>query len=216
MLFRSDASTVSQGSLITATVKAVAADRPVLLSGGAVRAYVGTAPAGKTVDGWFGDWGPDLQNDTDPARVEPDRDLDRSSSNRTGTTLFLYADVKGTLLGGAPIPVRRTRWEPGSGPSSTAPQFPIRNAGTDVLRVYIDTNSAVAAGLAIHGLRGADLLLEVDGIHGLITKRAAFSNRGFRSRALRSSCPSSPGRRTCSGRPSPFRRGLQGGLMRWP
>ncbi|HTD81524.1 MAG TPA: hypothetical protein VK723_05190, partial [Thermoplasmata archaeon] len=165
----------SSGSLLRVELNGVTSDRPATIVGGPAYAYIGSPPSGKTVDGWFGDWGPELSTDVDPGAVDADRDLVGYAANRTGSDLFLYADVRGDLLAGTPTPVRHVR---PSGEPQTSPPAPARVVGEDVFRTYIDVDRNLANGTPILGLRGADLLLEVRGIYGQITGQRGFEWRG--------------------------------------
>jgi len=173
---RIDTSLASPGSRLRVELRGVTSDRPALIVGGPIVAYVEFAPPGKTVDGWFGDWGPEISTDTDPATVDADRDIVGYAANRTGSSLFLYADVRGEILAGAPAPVRHTGPPPSGEPQPPTPPPP-RVVGEDVFRVYVDVDRTGADGVPILGLRGADLILEVRGIYGRITQLAAFEWR---------------------------------------
>jgi len=174
---RLDTSQSPDGTLLAARVVGVDTNppRPFTILGGTVRAFVESAPAGKVVDGWFGDWGPELTGDTGPA-ANPDRDIDRFAANRTGSVLFLYVDVRGQVFAGSPVPVHRTKPTPGN-PQPSAPAPPSRTVGEDIFRVYVDMDRTVEEGAPTLGLVGADLLLELRGIQGTITGRRAFEWR---------------------------------------
>jgi hypothetical protein len=163
-----------RGSLVRVELKGVTSDRPAMIVGGPVLVYVESPPPGKTVDGWFGDWGPELNTDVDPGVVDADRDIVGYAANRTGSDLFLYADVRGELLAGTPTPVRHVR---PTGETQASPGAPGRVVGEDVFRAYVDVDRNVASGTPILGLRGADLLLEIRGIYGRITRQTAFEWR---------------------------------------
>lgn len=174
---RVDTSSTAPGALLEARVVGITTDppRPVTISGGVVRAFVENRTQGKAVDGWFGDWGPELTADPDTG-VSADRDIDQFAANRTGSDLFLYVDVKGEILAGSPIPVRRTKPTPGE-PRPSSPATPSRVVGEDEFRVYVDRDRNGADGVPFLGLRGADFLLEIRGIQGEITSRRAFEWR---------------------------------------
>jgi hypothetical protein len=178
LVLRLDTSGVPDGTLVTSELRSVTADRPVLIVASIARAYVGSAPGGKSVDGWFGDWtAPELSNDTDSGRPSPHRDIQRFAANRTADVLYTYMDVRGRLFVGTPAPVKRVK--PADGGTQTSPPgVPMRVAGEDVVRIFIDVDRNQDAGLAILSLRGADLLIEVRGMYGRITAREAFAWSG--------------------------------------
>ena len=167
------------GDLLTVVLRGVVTDgdRPVLLGDRVVRAYVESGPVGKDVDGWFWDWSSRITNDSKPSTDPADLDLVGYSANRTGTELFLYGDVRGSLFAGVPAPVHRSRPTPGGEPQQTTPLAPTRTVGEDVFRAYVDVDRDGPDGVPALGLRGADLLLEVRGIHGEVTRRTAYEWR---------------------------------------
>ena len=167
------------GDLVTVVLRSVATEDglPVLLGNRTVRAYVESRPAGKDVDGWFWDWGPEITADAIQPTVPADLDLVGFAGNRTGTELFLYGDVRGSLFAGSPTPVRRSRPVPGGEPQQTTPVTPARTVGEDLFRAYVDVDRDAPDGVPALGLRGADLFLEVRGIHGEVTQRAAYEWR---------------------------------------
>ncbi len=174
---RIDTSLASPGSRVTVELRGVASDRPSLIVGGPTVVYVESAPGGKTIDGWFGDWGPEISADTDPAAVDADHDIFGFAANRTGPSLFLYADVRGELLAGTPAPVRHSGPPPSGEPQPPTPPPP-RVVGEDVFRAYVDLDRTLPDGVPMFGLRGADRLLEVRGIYGRTTHLAGFEWQG--------------------------------------
>ncbi len=136
------------------------------VAGDGARAYFGNRPAGKAVDGLFGDWA----SETDPpeglpANVEI---LNFNSTLQAGA--FFYLNTSGRILAGAVLPEQHLRPPGGNGTSGTGPVFRLRSAGEDVLRAYVDADDRDTAGFAIGGIE-ADRLVEVRGRLGRITSR---------------------------------------------
>lgn len=170
---RVDTSLAQPGDLVTAEIVRVVADRPALVVGGPVRAYVESDPGVKRVEGWFGDWDDQPTPDSVGEAVDADRNIDQYAANRTGSELFLYVDVVGEIFAGSPTPVRRTKPVPGETEDAPPPP-PLRVAGEDAMRVYVDVDRDAPDGVPILGLRGADLLVEIRGIHGAIVGQQAY------------------------------------------
>lgn len=161
---------------VDAFVRASGADvpAPTTLSGHPARVYVDARPAGKAIDGLFDDWTggvttPDPDDDV-PASVDL---LETATAIQGG--VFFYVRTQGDVLGGALLPERRVRVEPGGGPASTGPPVPLRRqAGEDILRIYVDTDDRDPVGEPFGGTV-ADRLLEVRGRLGHVTSRALFA-----------------------------------------
>ena len=176
---RLSTASAATGDLVTVVLRGVVTenDLPVLLGNRTVRAYVESGPSGKDVDGWFWDWGSDVTGDAVQPTIPADLDLVGTAANRTGAELFLFGDVRGSLLAGSPVPVRRSRPVPGGEPEPAPPMTPTRAVGEDVFRAYVDVDRDAPDGVPALGLRGADLFIEVRGIHGAITQRTAYEWR---------------------------------------
>jgi len=174
LLIAFDTSGRSNGTLVAAEIRRIAADRPVTIIGGPLYWYVGSGPSGKRVDGWFGDWGPEIDSDTDLGTVPTQHDLGGFAANRTGDDLFAYVDVRGRLFAGSPAPVGLTRPTQAGGEQASPPGVPVRIVGEDTLRAFVDTNRGETTGLPVYGLVGADLMIEVRGMYGSILTQRAF------------------------------------------
>lgn len=173
-----DATGVTPGSLVTATVTSVSfnvigADppetRPLSIVGPEARAYVSQLPPGKVIDGLFEDW-PDPIIDSDPIPIRR-RSLDvlARDASTTGNELFLYAQLGSEALEGGLTPHKPVRPAPsspgGPAPVPSGPAAPL--IGQDYVRFYVDTDAGVSGGFDAGGVH-ADRLLEVRGRGGRV------------------------------------------------
>lgn len=173
-----DPGTVPAGTFLTATlgtVLATTADgssvRPTV-SGDGARAYVGSLPRAKAVDGLFLDWTAPTP-DADDA-VPPSVDI-LGSATALSTDAFFYLRTEGPVLAGAFLPEHRQRPGSSAGPPINGTVLPApRKTGEDVLRIYVDTDDQDAGGQPVGGML-ADRLLEVRGRLGRITARESYA-----------------------------------------
>ncbi len=152
----------------------LAADIPVTIEGPDIVSYLGTAPTDHRVDGYFGDW--DLSHAGSDFMAVDDRNIDIQNymANRTGSTAFLYADVRGQVLGGTAAPERVIKTAGGAGQG--VPSAPPLRTGEDVFVAYIQSNTSRNVGPAILGVR-ADFYVEVRGFHGRVDSKQAYEWR---------------------------------------
>ena len=155
---------------ILATTASGASVQPTL-SGDGARAYVGSLPVAKTVDGIFDDWsGP--TPDADDA-LSPSVDILGSATTLPGDAFF-YLRTEGQVLAGSFLPERRQRPSSAQGPASNATVVPMpRHAGEDVLRIFVDTDDQDPMGQPVAWIL-ADRMLEVRGRLGRITASQSY------------------------------------------
>src|SRR3990170_948513 len=173
-----DATGLPQGTLVTATVIGVQVQpaRPFSIVGPPARAHVSQPPAGKVIDGIFGDW-PSPIADTDPA--PPRRrslDLLNRDGNVSGNQVFLYARLGGGVLEGGLTPSKLAKPISSGGGNSTqaapaGPPPPL--VGMDYVRFYVDTDSATSGGYEVGGI-SADRLIEVRGRGGRLRDASTY------------------------------------------
>jgi hypothetical protein len=162
---------LANGTLLTADLVGIAANRSVVISGSPVRSYVGQVPGGKIVDGVFTDWN---GTSADPSRVaNGDVDIERYVAEGANGTLSVYADVRGTSLGGAAILTARTHPTPGPSSAPSAGGVPARRVGDDVFRFLFD-DDATGEGVRVGGMV-ADTVLEIRGRNGRVRSVEGFS-----------------------------------------
>jgi len=167
-----DATGLAAETLLTADLVNVTADRPVTLLGTGARAYVGSAPADKRVDGVFVDW-TTWTNDTDIVGVpDPNVDILAHAGEVQNGIAYGFVQVRGTALGGSHEPPVRVRPKPGPSGTPSPPGPPERRPGEDVIRVYYDSN-ATAGGLPVSGIV-ADAYAEFRGRHGRVRSGVSF------------------------------------------
>ncbi len=171
-----DSRTAQSGEILTMEVSRVDADRPVSFHGEPGRAYVDEIPTDKVVDGIFVDWQPsELRMDTDSGSVYPmSLDIVNYGTNKSSTEAFFYVDVKNAIMTGSKI-VHVREFSTGAPAPPSTPMPPGLLRGNDFMRVYIDSDSTDNQGLPVHGLLGADYLIEVTGIHGKIKQRILYT-----------------------------------------
>jgi len=175
LTLRVDATGLPAGSLLTAEVLSVVADRPVTILGSPARAYVISRPAGPVADGIFLEW-TDTTNDTAGDAPNPNVDLVAHASAARNATAFSYAEVGGTALGDRDAPWVRSRPRPGPASAPGGPVPHVRRVGGDVFRVYYDGNDT-AGGTPVEGIL-ADAYLEVRGRHGRVHQVQGYEWQG--------------------------------------
>lgn len=162
-----DVSRARSGEFVEVSLSGVVADRPVTIMGFPQKTYVKTAPSGKKIDGWFGDWTDGLQIDQDSLPKNRDIDIFDYSSNVSQSNAFFYFSVKGDVMAGHRVPQRRhARNVPAQAPPS-GPALVHRRSGEDIARIYIDSNTSDQGGYPISGIL-SDRLVEIRGIYGRI------------------------------------------------
>lgn len=173
-----DRSGLPAQSLVRLELASVQASAPSHLEGDGALFYTGPAPSVKVVDGLFSDW---AQVETD-ARGEvawDSADLTATASDRDAFSVFFYASTEGAILLGRDLPFVKGRpqaaGEPGEPGGKSAH---IRKTGEDVVRVYVDTDSAEADGEPVDGVV-ANKMVEIRGVRGRVTERTLFTwNQG--------------------------------------
>ncbi len=173
-----DPMALPQGSLVSAGVVSVVADRPFAVVGFEARAYVGQPPPEnlKRIDGLFADWPNPESDETDL------RGVSRSSMNivsrdafAAGDQVFLYVRLLGPALEGSLVPDRLLRPEPdgeGAPGASAAPPPPPPRVGRDYVRFYLGTDE-VGGGITLGG-RSFDRFVDVQGRGGQVDNASAY------------------------------------------
>jgi hypothetical protein len=171
-----DASSLAPGTAVKLAVTGVGADRPVSLRGDGAWAYAAAVPAGKRVDGLFADWSPAAIQADDPGETGASSDIVGWSSHADTADFFFYLRTAGTSLQGAVVPERVARAVGGGGGSQGASQVIAvpRKSGEDIVRVFIDEDPAVEAGVWVGGIF-ADYMIEAAGKGGRVLRTQAFS-----------------------------------------
>lgn len=136
-------------------------------------ALSGEVRNGIRIDGSFEDWNtvlavPDAE-DALPARL----DLIKAAAIGDDASAQFFLETRGGVLSGT-LPIRA---EPIGSPAaqpalSQAP--PRRVAGTDLFELYLDTDLRAATGVAVDGI-GADMLLRVEGVSGVVVLTQLFT-----------------------------------------
>jgi hypothetical protein len=146
----------------------------VCVIGNGARAYVEVSPTGIEIDGAFGDWNNLTSEDIDLLGIaNPNIDVRETGAVSSSADSFFYISVEGTVCCGKCVPAVRSIPVQGSG----TPVTPARKTGEDFLRVYIDSDMSVSSGLRVSGTEktiGADMMIEVRGIHGTILERQLY------------------------------------------
>src|SRR3989441_1578824 len=173
------ASGISPGNVVQIDVTNATAPVPLVIRGGAVRAYVVAPPSIVRVDGLFADWAGRDQADSDPVPVQnPDVNILRSGAAVNTSAAYFHVAVAGDLMAGR-VPDRFLRLPPQQGGNgSGGPPIPLpRRTGEDILRVYIDLNSTDNIGFPFDGIY-ADYMVEVRGAAGRITAQGLYAWTG--------------------------------------
>ncbi len=172
-----DPGTLPGGTFLTVHVDRISAATvdaaPVraTLSGDGARAYVGSLPAGKVVDGVFADWSAPAPDADDP--LPPSVDI-LGTDTAISVDAFFYLRTEGPVFAGAFLPEQRQRPGLSAGPPLNATVLPApRIAGEDVLRIFVDTDDQVPTGQPVAGLL-ADRLLELRGRLGRIIASQSY------------------------------------------
>jgi len=146
----------------------------VYILGKGARAYVESVPDRIEIDGAFGDWANLTSEDTDLVGIaNPNIDVQETGAVSGSADAFFYISVEGTICCGKCVPAVRGKPVQGGG----APVVPARKTGEDFLRIYVDTDLSVATGLRVSGTEntiGADRMIEVRGMHGVILQTQLY------------------------------------------
>ncbi|MEC8671822.1 MAG: hypothetical protein VXX84_03570, partial [Candidatus Thermoplasmatota archaeon] len=111
-------------------------------------------------------------------------DIDKYASETYGELTYYYASVQGEILNGVAIPSslpRSLASSSGSSQSDYSPAFDVDklvteanlpvDKNTDALRIFIDSDYSSVTGYSVHGMSiGADKMVEIEGVYGIITK----------------------------------------------
>lgn len=174
-----DPTGVSPGSLVTLRLRSVDAVLlgssdavPVTLAGPVARVYVQAAPVGYVVDGLFSEWTATTADPDDNAPSSVDL---LESAFSVPADAFFYVRTEGGALAGALLPERRLVSVPPSTNGTTSGPVPLaRNAGEDLLRIFVDSDDRDALGPTIGGIQ-ADRLVEVRGRNGRVVTSGLFA-----------------------------------------
>ena len=149
----------------------------VVIIGEPVGAYVSSPPSSIQIDGAFGDWtgriSPDM--DSDPM-ANPNINISAVGSVNTTSYAAFYVSVQGQAFQGSYVPALRGK--PSSQGGGGGPVVPQRKTGEDILRIYIDSDISNATGALVQRFAkvvGADYLLEIDGINGVVVAKTLMT-----------------------------------------
>lgn len=147
----------------------------VTVLGDPVCAYVSEEPDSIRIDGAFGDWIGHTVSDSDISTVaNPNVDINGVGSvNGTSETAF-YVSVRDQIFMGSYVPADRGK-PTSQGGGGGEPVIPRRKSGEDVLRVYIDSDLSNSTGELVQRSKksvGADYLLEIEGLNGVVTSKS--------------------------------------------
>ncbi|MCK4443560.1 MAG: hypothetical protein KAW09_03385, partial [Thermoplasmata archaeon] len=163
-----DMSSEPAGSLVTASVQSVLADKPTTIRGETVRAYIEEIPPGIKIDGFFDDW---AAGNPDPVDMELGSNVDITEYDAVeGTSdVSFHLSVAGEMMQGTATPYVRMRSYPGEPgePVSVPPIVESKVSGEDYVMIYIDSNSSDDLGEAFYGVK-ANTIVEIRGIYGVI------------------------------------------------
>ena len=172
-----DASVLPTGDVVEASLASVNINTPVTVHGAAARAYVVNAPAGKRIDGLFGDW-PSPYLDTAAWARDPSLNIEAYDASTSGDTAFFYLKTQAATLRGSFSPVAKSKQLSPPGPGGGGPPLPSqRVTGESIARAYIDTDTSNASGYRIAGT-GAKYMLEAKGQFGVLHSINAYRWEG--------------------------------------
>jgi len=154
--------------------------KDIVVIGEPVRAYVSSPPTSIHIDGAFGDWAGEVSPDADSEPVSnPNIDVAAVGSVNATAYAAFYVSVQGQAFQGSYVPA--TRGKPTSQGGGGGPVVPHRKTGEDMLRIFIDTDISNATGELIQRsakVIGADYLLEIDGVNGLVVSKTMMLYSG--------------------------------------
>ena len=166
------------GSLVSAGVASVAADRPFAVVGFEARAYVGQPPTEnvKRIDGLFAEWPTPTSDQGDFQEVSrSSMDIVSWDASADEDQVFLYVRLLGPALEGSLVPDRMLRHRSdGEGVSgtSTSPRPPPPRVGRDYVRFYLGMDEG-GGGIALGG-RTFNRLVDVQGRGGRVDNASAY------------------------------------------
>ena len=174
-----DTSTAPDGQFVSAELLAsgiVSSFASVEIVGSSASAYVGSRPAVIAIDGAFADWTGRLSVDQDSIPVaSSDTDIDAVGNMSTAQDSYFYVSVEGEMCSGTFVPAMVAK-PSGSGGGGAVIQA--RHTAEDILRIYVDSDRSNSTGkvVALNSKQiGADQLIEVKGLFGVITSTIEFN-----------------------------------------
>jgi hypothetical protein len=178
-----DTSASISGSLVSVSVSrdGVESDfADVSIVGEPAKAYVVAPPSSIVIDGAFGDWVGRITADTDslPA-LNPDININATGAVNTTLASYFYVSVKGQMCNGSFVPTVKMKPTGGSGGGGLV--IPTRITGEDLLRIFIDSDRNASTGVPMSlssKLIGADYLLEIAGMDGVIDRSSLMTYQG--------------------------------------
>jgi hypothetical protein len=146
----------------------------VVVIGEPIRAYVSSPPTSIRIDGAFGDWAGHVVADKDNESVSnPNVNITAIGSVNSTAYAAFYVSVQGQVFEGSYVPA--TKGKPTSQGGGGVPITPRRKTGEDFLRIYIDADVSNTTGQLVQRsakLIGADYMLEVEGVNGIVTSKS--------------------------------------------
>ena len=168
------------GHLVSVEITAqgiVSSYTSVEIIGLGARAYVNSPPASIVIDGAFADWSGTLWEDTDSTPVtNPNVDINEVGNVSTSLSSFFYVSVKGEICEGAYVPATVVKPSGAGGGGAVVLK---RQTAEDTLRIYVDSDRSNSTGERVTlGSKtiGADRLIEVKGLFGMITSTTEFEH----------------------------------------
>ncbi|MBN09893.1 MAG: hypothetical protein CMC79_05970, partial [Flavobacteriaceae bacterium] len=140
------------------------------------------------IDGYFGDW-TDVNKFSDDNTVENlNIDLNQYARQIYGDDTYYYLNVEGKILNGIEIPAEVARQVPSASVGVEPAYTPSADTGNqestplpvdlseDAIRIFVDTDGDDSTGYKTIGMSiGADEMIEIKGVYGIITKRVSCS-----------------------------------------
>jgi len=178
-----DTSASTAGSLVSVSVSRLSFESDftdVSIVGEPAKAYVVAPPSTIVIDGAFGDWVGRISADTDSLPVlNPDIDINATGAVNSTLASYFYVSVKGQMCNGSFVPTIKMKPTGGSGGGGRV--VPTRITGEDLLRIYIDSDRNISTGVPTSmssKVIGADYLVEIVGMDGVIDRRSLMVYQG--------------------------------------
>jgi len=172
-----DTSLASAGQLVTANVNESSVQssfKEVEVIGPEGMAYVTSPPSSIVIDGAFADWAGKVVSDSDAVHVaNPNLDIQEVGKENSSDSAFFYVSVEGEIFAGSFIPKFCSKPSGGGGGVVILP----RKTAEDVTRIFVDTDATPSTGQSIvyeEELIGADRMVEVKGLFGVVTEKSLF------------------------------------------